>query len=240
LVLNSDFDARKLDTSIWRAGWFGTGRTASINGNETACYDSRNVSFPGDGTVHLAVTATPSTCDGVTKPYTGAIISTNPDDGRASGGFQYTYGVLEAKVYMPSIRATIANWPSVVALGQRWPFDGENDIMEALNGAVCFHFHSPMTPVHSGAGLCDTAVTPGWHTFAADWAPGSMTYYYDGNEVVRVTKGVTSAPMYIIAVNTTSVRFPDVVKPAAMRIAYIRVWQPVGAIAARRGYKYRF
>jgi beta-glucanase (GH16 family) len=238
LVLNAEFNRRKLNKSIWQAGWFGTGVTPSINPNEIACYSSKNVIFPGDGTIHLALTAARSTCEGVQKPYTGAIVSSNPSGVPRGHGFQYTYGVLEARVYLPPSGARIANWPAIMTLGQRWPVDGEDDILEGLDGTACFHFHSPETPPVTGVGRCDVAVTPGWHTFASDWQPGSVTYYYDGTEVTRVTHGITSAPMFIVLVNTASRRFPDVAQPAAMRVAYVRIWQPTGPPARRAGYTY--
>jgi beta-glucanase (GH16 family) len=238
LVLNAEFNRRTLNTSIWQAGWFGTGVTTSINPNETACYSSKNVLFPGDGTMHLALTATQSTCGGVQKPYTGALVSSNPLGASNGHGFQYTYGVLEASVYLPPSGTLIANWPAIMTLGQQWPVDGEDDVLEGLGGTACFHFHSPETPPVTGAGECDVAVTPGWHTFAADWQPGRVTYYYDGTEITRVTQGITSAPMFIVLVNTASRRSPDVAQPAAMQVAYIRVWQPTGAQASRAGYTY--
>ena len=55
--------------------------------------------------------------------------------------------------------------------------------MEGLSGVICWHFHDPL----GGPGGCDTAITPGWHTFASDWQPGSVTYYYDGQDVGSIT-----------------------------------------------------
>ena len=50
--------------------------------------------------------------------------------------------------------------------------------MEGLSGQACWHFHDPQ----GGPGGCSTATyTGGWHTFGADWEPGSVTYYYDGH-----------------------------------------------------------
>ncbi len=66
----------------------------------------------------------------------------------------------------------------------------------------------------------------GWHTFAADWAPGSVTYYYDGIRLWRDVSGITSAPMYLIldlAVSSTVT--PPATVPATMRVDYVRVWK---------------
>ena len=221
LVLNSNFNAPSLDTSVWQTGWFGNGVTSPVNKSEQDCYSPSNVTFPGDGTMHLNVTAQSSTCNGVTKPYTGALVSTNPNDGRASGGFQYTYGVLEARVYIPADDTHIANWPAVWADGQSWPADGEDDLVEGIGGRACFHFHDPL----GGPGACDTSLTPGWHTFSSDWQPGSVTYYYDGIKVGSIATGITNSPMYIILDNTVANNNAGVTEADSMQVQYVRVWQ---------------
>jgi beta-glucanase (GH16 family) len=221
LVLNSDFNGSSLNSSVWRTGWFGSGVTVPVNSYENDCYSPSNVTFPGDGSMHLNVTNSSSTCGGKTRQYTGSLVSTNPNDGRSSGGFQYTYGVLEARVYVPADGTRIANWPAVWADGQSWPNTGEDDLMEGLNGQACFHFHD----VLGGPGNCDSKVTPGWHTFASDWQPGSVTYYYDGVKVGSITTGITSAPMYIILDNTVYPGESDITKADSMDVSYVRVWQ---------------
>jgi beta-glucanase (GH16 family) len=225
LILNSQFTGRSLDTHLWRTGWFGTGITGPINVHETACYRSANVSLPGDKTLHLAVTAVTSRCRGLARSYTGALLSTNPSDGRRSGGFTYRYGVLQAKVYVPGAAERIANWPAIITLGQVWPKDGEDDIMENLGGTVCSHFHSPGFAPGGPLGACDPTFAPGWHIVSANWEPGSVTWYYDGIEVAHITEGITSAPMYIVMVNSVSAKSPGVARPDSMRVAYVRVWQ---------------
>jgi hypothetical protein len=224
VVMDDEFNATSLDTSIWQAGWFGSGITSPANSNEQACYNSNNVTLPGDGTVHLRVTDVPATCGGKTEPYTGALLSSNPSDGRASGGFQYTYGVVEARVYLPpAANGEIANWPAVWADGQSpWPTNGEDDVLEGLGGEACFHFHSPS----GGPGSCVGGNLSGWHTFASDWQPGSVTYYYDGAQVGRITTGITSSPMYLILSNTVSSAMGGpTVAPSDMQVDYVRVWQ---------------
>jgi beta-glucanase (GH16 family) len=225
LILNSEFKGRSLNTSLWQPGWFGSGVTGAISGSEPACYSSTNVTLPGDGTLHLDVTATPSKCNGVTQSYTASMISTNPSNRSHGGGFSYRYGVLEAKVYIPGNGSELANWPSVVTFGQVWPHDGEDDVLEVLGGTACFHFHSPGYAPSGHLGGCDPRLTAGWHTVASDWQPGSVSYYFDGIEVGKITKGVTSAPMYIVVVNTVHSADPAITQADSMRVAYVRVWQ---------------
>lgn len=218
LVLNSRFNGRRLPTH-WKTGWFGNGVTAPVNSAERDCYSPQNVTFPGDGTMHLAVSAKPSTCGGATKPYTGAMVTTNPHDGRRSAGYQYRYGLLQARVYVPAAASRIANWPAVWTDGQSWPADGEDDLMEGLGGSACFHFHDPL----GGPGACDDSLSPGWHTFASNWQPGSVTYYYDGARVGAINAGITASPMYILLDNTVSAGGAGAT--TSMRVEYVRVWQ---------------
>jgi beta-glucanase (GH16 family)/transcriptional regulator with XRE-family HTH domain len=224
VALDSEFSGTSLDTSIWRPGWFGSGTTGPVDRtHEAACYSPNNVTFPGDGSVHLKVTGSPSSCNGVTEPYTGSLISSNPHDGRASGGFEYTYGALEARVYIPAASGNqVANWPAVWTDGQSWPTTGEDDLMEGLSGGqACFHFHSTA----GGPGTCVAGAYTGWHTFASDWEPGSVTYYYDGVKVGQITTGITASPMYIVLDNTVASANPALSKAADLQVAYVRVWQ---------------
>jgi hypothetical protein len=200
LRLDSEF-AHGL-TTPWAVGWFGTGITGPVNSNETVKYDPANVTTGPDG-LHLALTA-----------HDGSLVQTNPSD---RGGFAYTYGVAEARICLPGTNGQLANWPAFWSDGQSWPTDGEDDIMEGLGGAAAYHFHSP-----SGGPGADVAGNfTGCHTYASDWGPGHVTYYYDGVKVGSITQGITSAPMYLILDFTTA----GVVAPSVMVVQYVKVWQ---------------
>ena len=218
LVLNSNFTGPALPPD-WRADWFG--RATPIASTEIDCYSANNLTFPGDGTLNLLVTAQSSKCAGSSQPYTAAIISTNPEDGRSTPGFQYTYGVLEARIYLPSDNGKIADWPAFWANGQNWPDTGEDDVLEGLGGCAFWSFHNAQGLRHG----CIRTIGPGWHTFASDWEPGSITYYFDGVEVATLNTGITSSPMYIVLNNVVHADRPTVTEPDAMKVQYVRVWQ---------------
>lgn len=215
MVFSDEFNGSALDSSRWTPGWFGTGITGPVNSSETACYDSSQVTVPGDGSLHIALSSKSVTCGGTSRPYAGGLISSN-------GKFQYTYGYFEVRAYLPAASTgAIANWPATWNDGQSWPADGENDTMEGLGGQACYHFHSPS----GGPGACASGNYSGWHTFGSDWQAGSVTYYYDGVKVGQITTGITSSPHYLILDYTQGGYGGPTVVPALMLVDYARVWQ---------------
>lgn len=204
LVFDDEFDGTALGQA-WAPYWF---RDGSVQ-NGTVM-NSSNVSV-SDGDLDLALGSG-----------SGSIVSTNPEGG---GAFQFTYGVFEARIYLPGTGDEVDNWPAFWADGQHWPADGEIDAMEGLHGVTACHFH------YSGGGPSGGCPNtgPGWHVFAAEWEPGSVTYYYDGQDVGDVTTGITNEPMYLVIENSLSPDGPAV--PATVKVDYVRVWQTAGDTA---------
>jgi beta-glucanase (GH16 family) len=70
----------------------------------------------------------------------------------------------------------------------------------------------------------------GWHTFAVDWEPGSLTWYVDGVARFHTSNNVTSTPQYLVANLAVGGGWPgnpDATTPfpSSLQIDYIRVWQ---------------
>jgi beta-glucanase (GH16 family) len=212
-VFDSEFNGSSLDTSQWSTGWFGSGITQPVNSYEQECYDPAQMSV-ANGELDLTAITKAENCGGINRPYASGIVTTD-------GLFSFTYGYIEARIWLPG-SVSIADWPAFWADGQNWPIDGEIDVLEGLGGKACVHFHNPA----GGPGACASGTfTGGWHTFAADWEPGSITFYYDGTEIWQDTSGITSAPMYLILnLALDNSMSPDTV-PATMRVDYVRVWQ---------------
>jgi beta-glucanase (GH16 family) len=204
LIFDDEFEESSLDTSTWAPYWFANGDQQ----NGTTMLSS-NVAISG-GNLELTLTSSG----------TGGLVSTNPNGG-ASPGFQFTYGFLEARMYLPASGTKIANWPAWWADGQDWPTDGEIDVLEGLGGSAAYHFHDPS----GGPGASVPGNYTGWHVFGADWQPGSVTYYYDGVAVGSITSGITSAPMYLILENSAGSYGGPAVLPATVLVDYARVWQ---------------
>lgn len=215
LVFDDEFSGSALNSSLWNTGWFGSGITGSVNPSlESDCYDP-SADVVSGGILAINATAHSEFCNGTTQPYTTGLINTN-------GRFSFTYGAFEARIWMPGSGSTVSDWPAFWADGQNWPQTGEIDVAEGLGGQVCYHFH------YSGGGPGGCGNVPGaaggWHTYAADWEPGSITFYYDGQQVWTDTSGVTSAPMYLILGLGIPASGPASV-PATFKVDYVRVWQ---------------
>lgn len=215
LLFNDEFTGNSLGP-VWCPGWFGRGSTNPINPSEIGPYLERDV-FVADGSLHLRE-------DG----HNGALVSTNPQDGchGSDPGFQFTYGVVEFRAWLPAAPEGIANWPTLWLDGQQWPQDGEINVLEGLGGraSACYHYGTA-ADWHDGNGVelpgADWAA--GWHTYAARWEPGRITFYYDGKLVWSTTEGVVHTPMYVIIDDT--VNTGDPVTPSTMEVDYVRVWQ---------------
>ena len=215
LIFDDEFNGSRLDTSHWSTGWFGSGVTWPVNPNAPECFDPRRVSV-GGGSLNVSVAVKPETCEGKTRPYAAGIVTTN-------GKFSYRYGYAEIRAKIAvSAAGVVYDWPAFWTDGQNWPADGEDDIVEGLGGRLCWHFHSAA----GVPGTCkQTPVKPGWHTFGADWEPGSVTYYYNGRRVGRITRGITAAPMYLILGIGADAQYGGPTRAATFRVAYVRVWQ---------------
>lgn len=216
LIFDDEFNGTTLGKD-WTPGWLGTGITAPVNSLEEAAYSSADVTVRG-GSLNLTLTPTraPVTAGGNTYSYKGALVTTR-------GHFTFTYGYVEWRAYLPeSASGQIADWPALWADGTgTWPSTGEMDVMEGLSGGAAWHFISP-----SGSfGAWTKAPMYGWHTFGAAWQQGTVTYYYDGQEVGTITTGITGAPMFLVMDNTIGGASPSASSyPAVMRVDWVRVW----------------
>jgi beta-glucanase (GH16 family) len=217
LKFNDDFSGTSVDTSKWNLAWFSSsGISNPVNSAETECYSSAQL-HQTNGELDLTAIARSTTCGSNTKPYVSGLVNTN-------GKYNFTYGYMEARIWTP---AGNGMWPAFWADGQSWPTDGEIDTLEAYGtDNSTYHFHYAGCPGSCGPGGSTNVAgaTSGWHTYATDWEPGSLTWYYDGVKVWQFTgSAVTSQPMYLIlnlGLNSTSAAVP-----ATMRVDYARVWQ---------------
>jgi beta-glucanase (GH16 family) len=215
-VFGDEFSGSTLDSTKWNPNWLGcsTCVTKPVNSAELSAYAPSQVSV-GGGVLHLTAVRQETTVNGTSYPYRSGLVESN-------GKARFTYGAFEARIHTPASGTRIANWPAFWSVGRNWPTDGEMDVMEGLGGEACYHFHSDA----GGPGGCASGDFTGWHTYGAEWTSGSVTYYYDGKQVGRITTGITSQPMYLILDNAVSDRHGGpIVTPADLAVDHVRVWQ---------------
>ena len=113
--------------------------------------------------------------------------------------FNTTYGYIEARMSLP---ATAGAWPAFWMLPESttiyggWPVSGEIDIMESCGAfadgaknkaAGTLHWGAP-EHVYKGSGNVNLdSDTTYFHTYAVDWEPGKMVWYFDGKPVTTRT-----------------------------------------------------
>jgi beta-glucanase (GH16 family) len=239
LVWEDEFDGPEGDSPDPTKWGFDVGNGDNGWGNAQLEYDTarpENVSLDGQG--NLRITAREESYNGF--DYTSARIKTQ-------GKFSQTYGRFEARIQLPLGQGL---WPAFWLLGDEistvgWPECGEIDIMEyrgqepnVANGAV----HGP--GYSAGQAISGSYVKPGagfnegFHVFAVEWTPSSITWSVDGTTFMTVDGGdlpdgaewVYDDPHFIIlnvAVGGNYVGSPDesTVFPQTMLVDYVRVYE---------------
>ena len=218
LIFDDEFSSPSLNTGLWSNGiWGFDGPLAS---EEEECYPSSQVGL-GGGVLSLTAIAKTGSCTvsggSVTEPYQSGMISTQ-------GKFEFAYGFIEVRAFLPG-NGQVADWPGIWAAGNPpLPQGGELDVLEGLSGMACWHYHGPQGD--RPGGCAPGTWTGGWHTFAADWEPGKVVWYYDGKVVGTDTQDIASSKEHLIlnlAVDQTY--GGPIVTPASLQIDYVRVWQ---------------
>lgn len=238
LVFQDEFDGNSLDFTKWRPSWFGatnTTVTKPVNDLEVSCYDPTQVKVGGGELSLTAIAITQAGCvkkDGGAASYKSGLIMS---DGR----YNFTYGFVEARMWLPPGTGSAQNWAAFWVNGKTWPQDGEIDIMETLGGGAAtrwtYHYDSD-----TGGGSTHSQITAspqnlisasGWHVFGANWQPDKITFYYDGKDVGSVSSGdlqggakTASSPHYIIINLGLNGNYPVKV-PSTLKVDYVRHWQ---------------
>jgi beta-glucanase (GH16 family) len=207
-TFTDDFDGTSgagVDQSKWRLE---TGD--NVNNHEREYYTSGTHNAALDGQGHLVITARKENpanyqCWYGTCQYTSARLNT-------ASTFTQAYGHFETRMKIPRGQGM---WPAfwMLGTGGGWPDSGEIDVMENVGfepGAVHGTIHGPGYSGSGGIGAGYTlpggqAFADGFHTFAVDWSPNSITWSVDGNAYQTRTpadlngnRWVFDHPFYVI------------------------------------------
>jgi beta-glucanase (GH16 family) len=229
LVFGDDFSGSALDTSKWDTcyPWAdGGGGCTNFGNNELEWYLPQQDQVSGNS-LHLVASQTAttgSTKNGQSKTYdwrSGMVTTFHSLD--------FTYGYVEVVARVPK---GAGFWPTLWLLPQDQSWPPEIDFQEGLGSdtfSTSVTFHSVSTGQHQATVGSSTDLSAGFHTYAVDWEPGSLTWYIDGN-VVSTYRGndVPSQPMYLLAdLAISGTNPPDASTPssASLDIDQVRVFQ---------------
>jgi len=213
---------------------------------ELQSYTSRKANTHQDGRGRLRIVARAERfrgLDSITRDYTSARISTQ-------GRYSFRYGLFEARLQMPVGRGV---WPAFWALGTDidevgWPKCGEIDVMEYLGQEPTTASGTIHGPRDDGGADADykpgrsvvhtTPLAEEFHTYSAQWLPGSIQFYFDGRPYWSITaadlpagsRWVFDHPFFLIlniAIGGAWAGSPDASTtfPQTLLVDYVRVYQ---------------
>ena len=167
---------------------------------------------------------------GATLPYTSGLLTTYKS-------FAQTYGLYEITAKMPAGQGL---WPALWLLpaSQAWP--PEIDLLEEIGNQPTTDYMTLHSKTNGTTGITSqVAMTTGFHTYAVDWEPKTMTFYIDGKQVGQMaTPADMNQPMYLLmnlAVGGTG-SWPgapnsSTVFPAQMQVSSVQVYASPNTIA---------
>lgn len=233
MLLDEEFTAPKLNANLWFTcyTWVNPGQRCTNGGNlELEWYEPRNVTIAG-GIANLTADLHPQT---KSHPYTSGMIQTGGTlSTKATFAFRYGYAEIRAKLPRGG-----GMWPAfwLVQANRQWP--PEIDIMEwqgvdPTTDVVTTHWEDANGNQQSSTGVnIGVNLWQGYHTYAADWEPNAITWYFDGKPIKRFAekRWIPDKPMIVIAnlaiggweKGQLTPHASDF--PATFAIDYIRIW----------------
>jgi beta-glucanase (GH16 family) len=223
LAFNDTFAGSSLDTSDWATcyPWMAAAGCTNNGNNELEWYAPSQAEV-SDNELHLVADKTPT----AGESSSGAPMSYSWTSGMVTTfkSFDFTYGYVQIVAKIPKGDGL---WPALWLLPQSESWPPEIDIMENWgNDSLRFTYHQTASTAPNTTLESTEDLSAGFHTYAVDWEPGSITWYLDGAEVFQVTTGVPSQPMYFLA-NLAVDSSADASTPASASfdIKSVQVWQ---------------
>ena len=179
LKWSDDFEGDALNLNDWNIethdpGW--------VNNELQEYTDSSQNIYVKDGKLVLKPIKTVDET-GTVRYTSGRVNTQNKHD--------FKYGLFEAKVKVPKGQGFLpAFWmmPTNENLYGQWPRCGEIDIMEVLGNQTntsygTIHYGNPHSESQGNYTLVDGDFSEEYHVFSAEWEPGKITWYVDGNRI---------------------------------------------------------
>lgn len=240
-VFSDDFNGNKLDANKWVTcyDWRQPSESGCTNsGNfEQEWYMPQQVTVQNGSAVLTAINdpITVTTNSGPkTYLYRSGMISTGRPNAQGQVKWSATYGYYEARLKFDGGQGV---WPAfwLLPTDQSWP--PEIDAMEFLGNDPTHVLLTSHWKNASGQPQKDSSIiqgpdyTAGWHTYAVNWQPNSITWYVDGMLQKTVTGiEVPNKPMEIILNLAIGGTLPGNANattpfPRSLQIDYVRVYE---------------
>jgi beta-glucanase (GH16 family) len=202
-LLRDAFDGTRLNAHRWRTchWWADRGCTIASN-DELETYWSRQARVR-DGKLELVAERRDARAsDGVVRPYMSGMISSGPGPKPQKPKFAFLYGHAEVRARLPTGKGL---WSAIWLLPANRTSKPEIDVMESRGqdlNSVALHVHwrgSGGDDESDGKRVSQWGIGAGWHTFAIDWRPESLTWIIDGRRRWTVRgDAVPHTPMYLV------------------------------------------
>jgi beta-glucanase (GH16 family) len=146
--------------------------------------------------------------------------------------FSQTYGFFESRMELPAGQGL---WPAFWMIPENGSWPPEIDIMEVLGNApttlnTSIHSGTPSAEISAGKATTVADTSKAFHTYAVDWTPATLTFYFDNQPVYSVaTPAQMNVPMYLEINLAMGGGWPGNIDsttplPAQMRVAYVQAF----------------
>lgn len=221
LTFDDEFDGPALDPAKWTPHY----THAGIINHELQAYVPDAFQF-SNGILSIVAKHETGVQDGRVQQYRSGAMTT-------FGKFSQEYGYFEIRCKIPHGKGF---WPAFWLLSDTNEWPPEIDVFENIgmeDHTLHFTNHWKNESGQHRAKLQATTgpdFTAGFHTVAADWEPGSITWYVDDVEQCRSTDHVPAEKMYLLvnlAVGGDWPKSPNAETqfPSSYDIDYVRVYQ---------------
>jgi beta-glucanase (GH16 family) len=225
LTLDDEFDSL---SSTWQPTWPWSGGGSSILSawfpNPSLVPAGGNSISIKDGALDLANFPRPAdvSADSVGgQPRIGGQVNTD-------GTFSQAYGYFEIRAQLPADPGYLgAIWMMPVHSGALY---SELDIAEVVSDNPSTLTYNVWRPNPDGGWANVANTSQGFHTYAVDWEPDNITWYFDGKQIAQTTTpSYMNQPMFLILSNESGTNDSWGGAPASgsssqMLVDYVRVY----------------
>jgi beta-glucanase (GH16 family) len=199
LAFTSSFQGSSLNGSKWQTcyPWADSGSGCTNFDNSELEWYLPSQDQVSNGALHL--TASKVTTIGTTSAGSPASYQWKSGMVTTNNSFDFTYGYVQVTAHIPTGSGL---WPALWLLPQNESWPPEIDIMENLGGNTS-RIYCTVHPSLGGESQeiynSPTNLSSGWHTYAVNWEPHSITWYIDGHQVFTYSANIPQQPMYFLA-----------------------------------------